>query len=55
MQPVRLSRQTRINGGSRDSEQKALTVTPTGPRPSPGAVTTVTPEAKQAKAFLNAI
>ena len=32
-----------------------LTVTPTGPRSSPADVTTVTPDAKQPRAFLNSI
>ena len=40
------SKQTRISGGSRDSELTALAVVPTGSPTGPTEVTTVTPVAK---------
>src|SRR5579875_2745901 len=46
------SMQTRTRGGSSDSEAKAFTVTPWGPSRA-GAVTTVTPVAKRARASRN--
>ena len=52
-QPVLLSRQIRIRGGSRETEAKALTVTPTGTPFGVNPVTTVTPVAKVPRALRN--
>ena len=45
-QPVVLARQIKTKGGSKDTEQNALTVTPTGWPSSESPVTMVTPVAK---------
>ena len=47
------SKQTRMSGGSRDSEQTALAVVPTGSPSGPTEVTIVTPVAKCPTAWRN--
>ena len=47
------SKQTSTSGGSRDSDETALAVVPTGSPPGPTEVMTVTPVAKWPMACLN--